>query len=95
MAQPCACRVTMPMPETGRAFCMSTDQIEALCEIVYCPLHQAAPKLLAACKEALEQLNANMPKGNIREAAHFHALNYHAAACKSLHAAIQHAEGRG
>lgn len=59
-----------------------------------CILHEAAPQLLAACKEALEQLKANMPKGNIRDADHFHALNHHAAACKSLHAAIQHAEGR-
>jgi hypothetical protein len=54
----------------------------------------AAPNLLAQCEAALAYLLANVPKGNIRNSAHFHALNEHAALCKSLRAAIAKALGK-
>ena len=52
MSQECGCRIILPMPETGRAYGMTTTDIETACEIVYCPLHQAAPELLEALHRA-------------------------------------------
>jgi len=52
----------------------------------------AAPELLEACEAALEYLNRNRPKGNIRD--NFTALNEHEnGVVKPLRAAIAKAKG--
>lgn len=53
----------------------------------------AAPCLLEALEATVEYLLANLPKGKIRDSAHFHALNLHACTVKQARAAIAKAKG--
>lgn len=54
----------------------------------------AAPDLLAALEKALAYLIAHPPKGNIRDRAHFSALNEHANdVVKPIHDALTKATG--
>ena len=63
---PCSCRIEIPDLPEGRAYVLDTKYVKPdLFQIVYCPLHAAAPELLEALKDIRDNSSRNTAVGHI------------------------------